>query len=99
MFIVRNPLINIVFLLLALMTCNGASEMLWSVYCPSLRDTGMVSGVTGYLDFMSYVAAGIANLLFANAIAQIGWGNLILVWSGLMFAGVILSFEEKKSEK
>lgn len=91
MFAVHNPLINIVFLLLALMTSNGASEMLWSVYCPSLRDTGMVSSATGYLDFMSYVAAGVANLLFANAIAQIGWGNLILVWAVLMLVGVIIS--------
>lgn len=91
MFAVHNSMINIVFLLLALMTSNGASEMLWSVYCPSLRDTGMVSSATGYLDFMSYVAAGVANLLFANAIAQIGWGNLILVWAVLMLVGVIIS--------
>lgn len=91
MFAVQNPFVNIVFLILALMTSNGASEMLWSVYCPSLRDTGMVSSATGYLDFMSYAAAGIANLLFANAISQIGWGNLILVWAVLMLAGVMIS--------
>lgn len=98
MFVVHNPLINMVFLLLALMTSNGASEMLWSVYCPSLKDTGMVSSATGYLDFISYGAAGIANLVFANAVAQIGWGNLILVWAALMFAGVII-FMPLKNKK
>lgn len=91
MFAVHNPLINIVFLLLALITSNGAAEMLFSVYCPSHRDTGMVSSATGYLDFMSYAAAGTANLLFANAITQIGWGKLILEWAALMFVGVIIS--------
>lgn len=96
MFAVQNPFVNIVFLILALMTSNGASEMLWSVYCPSLRDTGMVSSATGYLDFMSYAAAGVANLLFANAISQIGWGNLILVWAVLMLAGVLISLPWKK---
>ena len=45
---------------------------------------------------MSYAATGIANLLFANAIAQIGWGNLILVWAVLMFIGVIISLPFKK---
>lgn len=96
MFAVQNPFVNIIFLILALMTSNGASEMLWSVYCPSLRDTGMVSSATGYLDFMSYAAAGVANLLFANAISQIGWGNLILVWAMLMLAGVVISLPLKK---
>ena len=100
MYAVHNSMINIVFLLLALMSSNGASEMLWSVYCPSLRDTGMVSSATGYLDFMSYVAAGAANLLFANAISQIGWGNLILVWAAFMLVGVIFSLPLKiKSER
>ena len=98
MFTVHHPFVNIIFLILALMTSNGASEMLWSVYCPSLRDTGMVSSATGYLDFMSYVAAGIANILFANAISQIGWGTLILVWALLMFAGVLISLPLKKKK-
>ena len=65
--------------------------MLWSRYCPSLRDTGMVSTATGFLDFLSYMAAGVANILFANAATTIGWGNLILVWAGLMLLGVIIA--------
>lgn len=99
MFTVQNPFVNIVFLILALMTSGGATEMLWSVYCPSLRDTGMVSSATGYLDFISYAAAGVANLLFANAISQIGWENLILVWAMLMFAGVVISIPWKKGRQ
>lgn len=95
MLTIRSPLVNIVFLTAAIMTANGASNTLWNVYCPSLHHTGMVSTATGYLDFMSYLAAGIANQLFANAIMQIGWGNLILVWSVLMLVGVVVSFSRK----
>lgn len=97
MFLIHNPFINVVFLLLALMTANGATEMIWSVYCPSLRDTGMVSSATGYLDFISYGAAGVANLVFANAVAQIGWKNLILVWAMLMFIGVVIVIPRRKN--
>ena len=69
--------------------------MLWSRYCPSLRDTGMVSGATGFLDFVSYMSAATANLIFANAVTDIGWENLILVWIGLMIVGVIVALPYK----
>lgn len=95
MFIVPSAFVNIVFLTLAIMTANGASNIMWNVYCPSLHHTGMVSTATGYLDFVSYLAAGIANQLFANAISQIGWGNLILVWAALMGTGVLLTIPWK----
>ena len=93
------PILNVLFLLVAVISAQGASSMLWSVYCPSLKDTGMVSTATGYLDFISYGAAALANLLFANAVAQIGWGNLILVWAALMFIGIIISYSKTKYKK
>ena len=65
--------------------------MLWSIYCPSLCDTGMVSMATGFLDFLSYMAAALATSVFAHAVTDIGWGNLILVWTGLMAIGIIIS--------
>ena len=78
------------------MSSNSAATMLWSRYCPSLRDTGMVSGATGFLDFMSYMAASISSTLFANAVEEIGWGNLILVWCGLMIVGIIVALPYDK---
>lgn len=97
MFFVSNPVLNIMFLTLAIITSGGASNMVFSVYCPSLRDTGMVSTVTGFMDAMSYVAAALANLLFSNAITTIGWGWLILIWAAIMFAGVFVSFTRKNN--
>lgn len=96
---VHSPFVNIFFLIFALMGAHGASNILWSVYCPSLAHTGMVSTATGYLDFLSYIAAGIANQLFANAISQIGWGNLILVWAVLMCVGVIVVIPWNRLDK
>lgn len=98
-YFVTNPILNVVCIILAIMSSNGAACMLWSRYCPSLRDTGMVSSVTGFLDFLSYMAAAASNLVFANASSAIGWGNLILVWLGLILIGVIISLPYDKFRK
>ena len=95
-YLVKMPVLNIGFIVLAIMSSNGASAMLWSKYCPSLRDTGMVSSATGFLDFLSYMSAATANLVFANAATTIGWGNLILVWLGLMVVGVVIALPYDK---
>jgi sugar phosphate permease len=97
-YFVKTPFLNVAFMVLAIMSCNGAATMLWSKYCPSLRDTGVVSGATGFLDFLSYVAAAVASSVFANAVGTIGWGNLILVWLGLMACGVVVAFPYKRHD-
>lgn len=98
-FFVQHPYVNVVCLSLAILTCNCASSMLWSRYCPSLRDTGMVSTATGFLDASSYFAASVSSKLFANAAGTLGWGNLILVWCGLMCCGVAVSLPWHKLKK
>ena len=98
-FLVHQPILNIVFIVLAIMSSNGSATMLWSRYCPSLRDTGMVSSATGFLDFLSYIAAAAANTIFANAATSIGWSNLVLVWLGLMIIGVIIALPYDKFRK
>lgn len=100
-YFVQIPVLNLVFIVLAIMSSNGASTMMYSRYCPSLRDTGRVSSVTGFLDFLSYMSAAAANLIFGNAVDTIGWGNLILVWLGLMIVGVInaLPYDKIKEKR
>ncbi len=91
LFFVSQPIVNIALIVLAIFASNSAATMLWSRYCPSLRDTGMVSSATGYLDFVSYMAAAASSTIFANAVTSIGWQNLILVWFGIMMVGVVMS--------
>ena len=96
-YFVRQPLFNMVFIILAILASNSAASILWSMYCPSLADTGMVSGATGFLDFISYMSAAVSSVVFANAVETIGWGNLILVWCGLMVAGVAVALPRRKT--
>lgn len=98
-YLIKQPVPNIVFMIIAIFAANCAASMLWSKYCPSLYDTGMVSGATGFLDFMSYMAASISSTAFANAINTIGWSGLIFVWCLLMTVGVIISLPFKKLAK
>ncbi len=90
LFLIRHPVINVGIFVLAVMASNASATMMFARYCPSLRDTGMVSSVVGFLDFLSYMAASAANLVFANAVHDIGWGNLILIWIALVATGVVV---------
>ena len=95
-FLFNQPVVNIIMMISAILFANCASNMLWSVYCPGLRDTGMVSAATGFLNFMSYMSASISNTIFGNAVAVIGWGKLVFVWFALMAVGVVIMVPLKK---
>ena len=93
---VSNAAINVVLITAAMVFGNMASSVLWNIYCPKLKETGAVSTATGYLDFISYVGGAIANIVFANAVTQIGWKPLLVVWGSLMLAGAIIGVSWRK---
>jgi sugar phosphate permease len=64
--------------------------MLYSVYCPSLRDTGLVSGITGFLDFLSYLAAALASLAIPRIVGNMGWRNTLLIPLAMMLVGATI---------
>lgn len=96
LYVVKDPWVNIVLMTLAIVCSNSSASLLWAVYCPSLYDTGMVSTATGFLDFVSYMAAAASSSLFASAATTIGWGNLILIWGALMLFGVVVCLPYNK---
>ena len=98
-YVIKQPAINIALMVIAILSSNGAATILWSMYCPSLKDTGKVSSATGFLDFMSYMAAAVSTSLFANAVSSIGWKNLILVWTGIAVLGIMVSLPKKVFKK
>lgn len=97
---VRQPLLNIVLMIVALLSANCASTILWSCYCLSLRETGLVSGATGFLDFASYMAAAIASAVFPKVLPSIGWNGLVFCWFVLMALGVVVTvpYRRKNNE-
>lgn len=89
-YFISHPIANIVIIIIAIMSSNASATILWSVYCPSMRDTGLVSGITGFLDFLSYSAAALASLLIPKIVAAVGWKNMLLIVVGLMLVGVAI---------
>ena len=89
MMVAPNRYVSIAFLLLALMSMSCTSALLWSIYIPSLGKTGKVSSVNGILDCTGYIAAALANLLFANVMANVGWNVVFLLWASLGVIGII----------
>ena len=99
-YLVKAPVLNVPLIILAIMSSNGAATMLWSRYCPSLRDTGIVSGVVGFLDFLSYMAAATANIVFPFLIEKKAWAwdSIVIIWLALMLVGVIIALPRKKKQ-
>ena len=91
LYFVTEPVLNIAIIILAIMASNASATILWSVYCVSMRDTGMVSRITGFLDFLSYVAAALGSLLIPKISAAVGWRNTLLFAVALMAFGVAIS--------
>ena len=99
-YLVKTPALNVPLIVISIMASNGAATMLWSRYCPSLRDTGIVSGVVGFLDFLSYMAAATANIVFPFLIEKKAWAwdSIVIIWLALMLVGVIIALPRKKKQ-
>ena len=92
---INIPSLNILCLLLAQMSIGSASSLLWSIYIPSQRESGMVSTINGVLDFSGYLFAAAANILFAHAIGGLGWNGIITLWIVMAVVGVVVAMITK----
>ena len=90
--IASNRWVSLVFLLVALMAMSCSSALLWSIYIPGLGKTGKVSSVNGVLDCTGYIAAALANLLFAGLMGGAGWTAIYILWAGIGATGLIATF-------
>ncbi len=94
--IVHVPVFNVILLILALMCMSGVSAMLWSIYIPGLGKTGRASSANGVLDCTGYIAAALANLLFARLMTNAGWSTVLFVWASVGVIGLITTFIFRK---
>ncbi len=93
---VKSTILSVILLVIALMSMSCSSSLLWSIYIPGLGKTGKVSGVNGVLDCTGYIAAAIANLLFAFVMSSIGWTGVLVLWASLGIIGTGATFLVKK---
>ncbi len=96
---VSHPGANVVLMVLALMSMSLTSAMLWSIYIPGLGKTGRASSANGVLDCTGYIAAALANLLFATISGVAGWNIVLLIWASIGIIGLIATFFSKKEKQ
>lgn len=97
--VVPNRWMSIALLAIALMSMSCTSALLWSIYIPSLGKTGRVSSVNGVIDCIGYIAAALANLLFASVMSNVGWNTVYILWASIGVTGLITTFIFKRKEQ
>ena len=90
--IAPNRWFSIAFLALALMAMSCTSALLWSIYIPGLGKTGKVSSANGVIDCIGYIAAALANLLFAEVMGNVGWNTVYMLWASMGVIGIASTF-------
>lgn len=91
--------INILCVLLAQISIGAASALIWSIYIPSQKNSGMVSGINGILDFTGYLFASIATIVFSRLIEPLGWNAIIMIWFFIALSGALVSFIMHKKKR
>lgn len=84
--------ISLALLFLGLASCSvyGVNTLLFGVLPLGFAKYNRVSSVAGFLDFCSYIAAGIATPLTGALASAWGWSSAIWMWAGAASLGAIL---------
>jgi len=88
----RIMILNIVALFAASAAMTGACNIIFSFYVLRFANTGKISGITGFLDFSSYVSASAASILFSYLVPNSGWNFIVGIWMGTTLVGALLSW-------
>ena len=71
-------------------TSYGANSILLTALPLGLADEGIVSSSAGFLDFASYVGAGISGVLTGWLVDRWGWSVVFGYWIVAVLMGVVM---------
>lgn len=91
--------VSVSALFLASAAMTGACNMIFSIYVLHFASTGLISGITGFFDFASYISASGANFLFPVILNTGGWSAVVAVWTAVTAAGTVFSLIAMKTDK
>lgn len=84
-------ILTLIALFLAMAAMYGACNMIFSVYVLRFRDFGIISGMSGFFDFASYMSASLASFLFSALSGAGMWSGIVLAWTLSCAAGAVFS--------
>lgn len=96
---VSAKFVTLVALFFAMTAMYGACNMIFSVYVLRFRRFGIISGMSGFLDFTSYMSASAASFLFSALFEAGNFPGIVLTWAVSCAAGVLFSLTAKVTER
>jgi len=98
------PIVSVVCLYLAI-ACNvGLMTIIFSPFVLRFKDLGKISGISGFLDFCSYLSAAIVNIAFTGIATSGNWGSYVIILAvvslvGSLFSGIAMGTDKKKANE
>ena len=84
-----SPTIGATLLAITSGLINGTNSMLMTIIPLNFAKKGRVSSVAGFLDFSSYIGAGLSGVLTGFVSDLLNWNGVIIVWIGAILIGII----------
>lgn len=91
--------LSISALFLASASMTGVCNMIFSIYVLHFTSTGLISGLSGFFDFVSYISAAGASFLFPVILRSGGWSTVVSVWIAITALGTLFSVAAMKTDK
>lgn len=85
----NNIYLDVILLSLSSAIMYGINMLLLTMVPLSYARYNKASGVTGFLDFCSYLGAGLSGVLTGFIVDLFGWSIIMVFWSILAFIGII----------
>ena len=98
MIAISGVVARICLLVIAKLMLTCCSSVLWSIYVPSMGNTGRVSSINGVIYCVAYLSSAVANAVFANLLG-LSWNGVVLVWYGIASVGLSASLFARTKKK
>lgn len=95
----RGTPLNITALFCASAAMTGGCNLIFTYYVLRFSSTGKISGITGFLDFVSYASASAANALFSMLVPVHGWDFVVGTWAVIALIGTVISWYAMRSAR
>lgn len=96
-----SALYSVICLTAIYMSISMVNTSFLSIYPIRYRAEGNVSSVSGVIDFVTYLGAGISAFLYGYMIKPLGYGSMFITWAVLAALAAILMihFAKKGAQK
>ena len=84
-----GPIVGLIFLGLSSAMMYGANTLLLGVIPMKYLKYNKVSSVAGFLDFCSYLSAGIAVAITGGIVDNFSWNGVLILWISVAVLGII----------